>query len=70
MHQHKDWKTYSRSANSLIVEKKELDVFLASGTDGENALIDRFQQSFRFATFLRCFINFKENKDRTLKLKH
>ena len=65
MHHHKDWKTYSRSANSLIVEKKELDVFLASGTDGEKALIDGFQQNFRFSTYLRCFIHFKGNKDRT-----
>ena len=40
MHQHKDWKTYSRFANSLIAEKMELDALLACGTDGEKALID------------------------------
>ena len=29
MHQHKDWKTYSRFANSLIAEKMELDALSA-----------------------------------------
>ena len=43
MHQHKDWKTYSRFANSLIAEKMELDPLLACGTDGEKELIDEFQ---------------------------
>ena len=61
MHQHKDWKTYSRVANSLIAEKMELDALLACGTDGEKALIDGLQRNFRFATFLRCFIHFKGN---------
>ena len=28
MHQHKDWKTYSRFANSLIAEKMELDALM------------------------------------------
>ena len=43
MHQHKDWKTYSRFTNSLIAEKMELDPLLACGTDGEKELIDEFQ---------------------------
>ena len=43
MHQHKDWKTYSRFANSLISEKMELDSSVACQKDGEKALIDRFQ---------------------------
>ena len=59
MHQHKDWKTYSRFVNSVIAEKMELDALLACGTDGEKALIDGFQQNFWFAKFLHCFINFK-----------
>ena len=67
MHQHKDWKTYSRFANSLIAEKMELDALLACGTDGEKALIDGFQRNFRFATFLRCFIHFKGNIKTELK---
>ena len=67
MHQHKDWKTYSRFANSLIAEKMELDALLACGTDGEKALIDEFQRNFRFATFLRCFIHFKGNIKTELK---
>ena len=67
MHQHKDWKTYSRFANSLMAEQMELDTLLARGTDGEKALIDRFQQNFRFATFLRCFIHFKGNIKTELK---
>ena len=43
MHQHKDWKTYSIFANSLIAEKMELDALLDCGTDGEKELIDEFQ---------------------------
>ena len=66
MHQHKDWKTYSRFANSLIAEKMELDALLTCQTDGEEALIDEFQQNFRFATFLRCFYSFqRKHKERT-----
>ena len=61
VNQHKDWKTYSRSENSLIAEKMELDALLACETDGEKALFDGFQQNFQFATFLRCFIYFKRN---------
>ena len=45
MHQHKDWRTYSRFANSLIAEKMELDALLACRTDGEKALIDEFQRN-------------------------
>ena len=67
MHQHKDWKTYSRFANSLIAEKMELDTLLACGTDGEKGLIDEFQRKFRFAAFLRCFIHFKGNIKTELK---
>ena len=52
MHQHMNWKTYSRFANSLIAEKMELDALLACGTEGEKALIDKFQVNFLFATFL------------------
>ena len=59
MHQHKDWKTHSRFANSLISEKMGLDALLACETDGEKRLIDGFQRNFLFATFLRCFIHFK-----------
>ena len=43
MHQHKDWKTYSRFANSLTAEKMERDALLACVTDGERALVDEFQ---------------------------
>ena len=67
MHQHKDWKTYSRFANSLTAEKMELDALLACVTDGERALIDEFQRNFRFATLLRCFINFKGDIKTELK---
>ena len=59
MNQHKDWKTHSRFANSLITEKMELYALLACRTDGEKDLIDRFQRNFPFATFLRCFIHFQ-----------
>ena len=34
---------------------------LPYGTDGGKALMDGFQRNFRFATFLRCFIQFKGN---------
>ena len=37
MHQRKDWKTYSRFANSLIAECPDLEGVLACGTDGEKA---------------------------------
>ena len=46
----------------------ELDALLTCGTDGEEALIDEFQQNFRFATFLRCFIHFKGNIKKELKI--
>lgn len=39
---------------------------IACGTDGEQALIDGFSRNFRFATFLRCFLHFKENLKREL----
>ena len=67
MHQHKDWKTYSRFANPLIAEKMELDALLACGTDVEKALIDEFQLNFQFATLLPCFIHFKGNIKTELK---
>ena len=67
MHQHKDWKTHSRFANSLISEKMGLDALLACETDGEKRLIDGFQRNFLFATFLRCFIHFKGNIKTELK---
>ena len=44
----------------------ELDALLTCQTDGEEALIDEFQQNFRFATFLRCFYSFqRKHKERT-----
>ena len=46
MYQHKDWRTYSRFANSLIAEKMQLDALLACRTDGEKALIDESQRNF------------------------
>ena len=59
MNQHKYWKTYSTFASSLITERMELDALLACRTDGEKALIDRFQRNFRFVTFFPCFIHFQ-----------
>ena len=65
MHQHKDWKTYSRFANSLIAEKLEVDSLVACGKDGEKALTDEFQLDLQyFCTVL--FIS--KEKDRNLKL--
>ena len=66
MHQRKDWKTYSRFANSLITECPDLEGMLACGTDGEKALIDGLKRNFRFALLLRCFIHFKDNVKREL----
>ena len=71
MHQHKDWKTYSRFSKFFNYRKMEIDALLACGTDDEKALIDEFQQNFGFATCLRCFILFIGNiktelKNRTL----
>ena len=60
MNQHKDWKTHSRFANSLITEKMELYALLACRTDGEKDLIDRFQRNFPFATFCAVLFIFKE----------
>ena len=45
----------------------ELDALLACGTDVEKTPIDGFQQNFRFATFLHCFIHFKGNIKTELK---
>ena len=56
MHQRKDWKTYSRFANSITTERPDLEGIIACGTDGEKALIAGFKRNFRFALFLRCFI--------------
>ncbi|KAJ7370712.1 hypothetical protein OS493_030464 [Desmophyllum pertusum] len=66
MHQRKDWKTYSKFAYLLTAECPVLEGILACGTDGEKALIDGFKRNFRFATFLRCFIHFKDNIKREL----
>ena len=67
MHQRKDWKTYSRFANSLVTECPGLDGLIACGTDGEKALIDGLKRNFRFALFLRCFIHFRDNVKRELE---
>ncbi len=67
MHQHKDWKTYSRFANSVTTECPDLEGIIACGTDGERALIAGFKRNFRFALFLRCFIHFKDNVKRELQ---
>lgn len=66
MHQRKDWKTYSKFAYLLTAECPVLEGILACGTDGEKALIDGFKRHFHFATFLRCFIHFKDNIKREL----
>ena len=66
MHQHKDWKTYSKFAHTLISEKPQLEGILACGTDGEKALMDGFKRNLRFAMFLRCFLHFKDNIKREL----
>ena len=67
MHQRKDWKTYSRFANSLTTECPDLEGIIVCGTDGEKALIAGFKRKFRFALFLRCFIHFKDNVKRELQ---
>lgn len=66
MHQHKDWQTYSKFAQTLIIEKQQLEGILACGTDGERALIDGFKRNLRFAIFLRCFLHLKDNIKREL----
>ena len=66
MHQHKDWKTFSKFSHALISAKSQLEGILACGTDGETALVKGFQRNFRFAVFLRCFIHCKENIKREL----
>ena len=45
LHQKKDWKTCSRSANCLIIEMLEIAALIAYGTDGEKAIIDGFQRN-------------------------
>ncbi|CAB4007089.1 Hypothetical predicted protein [Paramuricea clavata] len=67
MHKHKDWKTYSRFANTLITECPDLEGIIACGTDGEKVLINGLKRNFRFALFLRCFIHFKDNVKRELQ---
>ena len=67
MHQRKDWKTYSRFANSLITECPDPEGILACRTDKEKALIDGLKRNFRFALFLCCFIHFKDNVKRELQ---
>ncbi len=66
MHQHKDWKTYARFANTLTTKCPELKGVLACETDGEKVLIDGLKRNFRFALFVRCFIHFKDNVKRQL----
>ena len=66
MHQRKDWKTYSRFANSLITECPALQGIIACGTDGEAALINGLKRNLLFSQFLRCFIHFKAVQERGL----
>lgn len=66
MHQRKDWKTYSKFAHLIKSESPFLEGILVCGTYGEKALIEGFKRNFHFATFLRCFIHFKDNIKREL----
>ena len=66
MHQSKDWKTYSKFADSLTLERPPLEGVLACGTDGEKPLIDSFKRNFRWAMTLRCSIHMKKNIEKTL----
>lgn len=61
MHQHKDWKTYSKFSCTLTTEKPKLEGILACGTDGKWALMAGFKRYLQFAVFLRCFLHFKDN---------
>ena len=60
MHQSKDWKTYSKSADSLALERPSLKGILSCGNDGEKPLIDGFKQNFCWAIVLRCSIPIKK----------
>ena len=66
MHQSKDWKTYSKFADSFALERPSLEGILACGTDGEKPLIDCFKRNFRWAIMLRCSIHLKKNIEKTL----
>ncbi len=50
----------------MISAKPSLDGVLACGTDGEKAIVDGFKRNFCHATFLRCFLHFKDNIDHEL----
>ena len=66
MHQSKDWKTYSKSADSLTLKRPSLEAILACGSDGEKPLIDGFKRNFPWAIMLRCSIHMKKNIEETL----
>ena len=66
MHQSKNWKTYSKFADSLTLERPSLERILACGTDGEKPLIDGFKRNFCWAITLRCSIHMKKNIEKTL----
>ena len=67
MHQRKNWKTYSRFANTITTECPDLQGIIVCGTNGEKALIQGFKRNFCFALFLRCFVHFKDNVKRELQ---
>ena len=43
MHQSKDWKTYSKIADNLTLERPSVEGTLACGTNGKKPLIDGFK---------------------------
>ena len=59
MHQSKDWKAYSKSADSLALERPSLKGLLSWGNDDEKPLIDGFKQHFCWAIVLKCSILMK-----------
>ena len=67
MHQSKDWKTYSKSVDSLTVKRPSLEGILPCGSDGEKPLTDGFKRNFLWATMLRCSIHMKKNIEETLE---
>ena len=47
--------------------KAEISALLACGTNGEKATVDGFKINVPYATFLRCFIQYKKNIDEHLE---
>ena len=66
IHHSKDWKPYSKFADSLTIERPSLEGILVCSSDGEKPLIDNFKWNLRSAIMSRSSIHIKKNIEKIL----